>query len=72
MLSSFGGNLFVVSDAVVTHRHADERLPEPQDCSESEFKCKDNACIDIRRYCDGTYDCHDGSDETDCGGTISK
>ena len=47
--------------------YSGEEKPEPFECSDSEFPCKDNTCVDIRRYCDGAFDCHDGSDELDCG-----
>lgn len=32
--------------------------------------CSDGSCVDSRRYCDGTFDCLDGSDEFNCQGTL--
>ena len=36
-------------------------------CSSEEFQCRDASCIGIALKCDGYSDCHDGSDELDCG-----
>ncbi|CAM1320644.1 Uncharacterised protein g7537 [Pycnogonum litorale] len=36
-------------------------------CLKSEFTCSDNSCIPIGWKCDCSYDCVDGSDETNCG-----
>ncbi|XP_011296732.1 vitellogenin receptor [Fopius arisanus] len=35
-------------------------------CSEVEFKCSDNSCIDNTKLCNGIDDCHDGEDEKHC------
>ncbi|XP_069773206.1 kunitz-type protease inhibitor 1-like [Narcine bancroftii] len=36
------------------------------ECSEQQFKCSDNCCIDGNLECDGTSHCKDKSDETGC------
>ena len=34
---------------------------------DSELRCGDGSCVDIRRRCDGRLDCNDGIDERNCG-----
>ncbi|UYV61097.1 hypothetical protein LAZ67_1003416 [Cordylochernes scorpioides] len=38
-------------------------LPPAQTCRPSELPCGGGACVALARYCDGTDDCGDGSDE---------
>ena len=45
---------------------AAEPEPEPEGCAEGEFECDSGECIDEGSRCDGTPDCRDQSDETDC------
>ena len=40
--------------------------PKPSGCDEKEFQCEDGACIDHELICNNAYDCHDGSDESEC------
>ena len=40
--------------------------PKPSGCEEKEFQCEDGACIDHELICNHAYDCHDGSDESEC------
>ncbi|XP_055496821.1 kunitz-type protease inhibitor 1-like [Leucoraja erinacea] len=43
-------------------------LPQCQgECTEQQFKCADNCCIDDSLECDGTQHCGDNSDESACG-----
>ncbi|XP_078262359.1 kunitz-type protease inhibitor 1-like [Rhinoraja longicauda] len=35
-------------------------------CTEQQFKCEDNCCIDANLECDGTRHCSDNSDESGC------
>jgi hypothetical protein len=38
-------------------------------CPDNEFLCADGFyCIPSGRFCDRKKDCHDGSDEEECGG----
>lgn len=37
------------------------------ECTEQQFKCADNCCIDDSLECDGTQHCGDNSDESACG-----
>ncbi len=34
-------------------------------CRENELMCSDRMCLDSAKFCDGTPDCVDGSDEPD-------
>ena len=36
-------------------------------CSYYSFRCQNGQCISFHLWCDGQYDCDDGSDETNCG-----
>lgn len=37
-----------------------------EECTEQQFKCADNCCIDRNLECDGTPQCRDKSDESGC------
>ncbi|KAK2516153.1 hypothetical protein Q9233_013853 [Columba guinea] len=39
---------------------------EPQTCTLKDFLCANGDCVSARFWCDGDYDCADGSDEMDC------
>lgn len=36
---------------------------EPQTCTLKDFPCANGDCVSARFWCDGDYDCADGSDE---------
>lgn len=36
---------------------------EPQTCTMKDFLCANGDCISSRFWCDGDFDCADGSDE---------
>lgn len=36
---------------------------EPQTCTLKDFLCANGDCVSARFWCDGDYDCADGSDE---------
>lgn len=38
-------------------------LSEPQTCTQKDFHCSNGDCMSARFWCDGDYDCADGSDE---------
>jgi len=42
-------------------------MPPMQQCGENEFTCDDGSCIPAQLVCDRQYDCHDGTDEFNCG-----
>lgn len=50
--------------------NSDETDPEcggtSRPCSESEFRCNDGRCIPESKVCDGTIQCNDGLDESQC------
>jgi hypothetical protein len=35
-------------------------------CKIYQYQCRNGQCIDIYALCDGTPECSDGSDETNC------
>jgi len=44
-----------------------ETETNPEKCLLGELLCiSDGACIRFEQLCDGTRDCSDGADETDC------
>ncbi|XP_072121580.1 kunitz-type protease inhibitor 1-like [Mobula birostris] len=54
----------VRDDAKSSHR---SDLPRcTKECTEQQFKCADNCCIDRNLECDGTSQCRDSSDESGC------
>ena len=36
-------------------------------CTEDQYRCQNEACIPHEQRCDVKFDCHDKSDELDCG-----
>lgn len=36
---------------------------DPSTCKITEIKCLNGSCIQLSKYCNGNYDCHDKSDE---------
>lgn len=41
-------------------------------CGATEYHCNDGQCIAYELQCNGYADCHDGSDERDCGNYCSN
>jgi len=41
-------------------------------CAEQQFACRGRPCIDVRRQCDGRFDCPDLSDERNCACNTSS
>ncbi|RWS24974.1 Apical endosomal glycoprotein-like protein [Leptotrombidium deliense] len=46
--------------------------PEPSECQQHQFKCKNGVCIDNKFICDFENDCGDNSDETKCEHYINR
>lgn len=54
--------------AIVSGEYKEEFQEFEVDClSENVFECQSGSCILQERFCDGNYDCKDGSDENFCG-----
>ncbi|GMR41891.1 hypothetical protein PMAYCL1PPCAC_12086, partial [Pristionchus mayeri] len=45
---------------------APRRHAAPSQCGAHEYQCRNGACIDEEAKCDGTWDCPNGDDETEC------
>lgn len=41
-------------------------VEEHPECLLNEWRCKNHECINVEYHCDGTDDCTDRSDETEC------
>lgn len=39
---------------------------DPACLTEGAYNCFDGSCVPLEKYCDGKYDCKDGSDENFC------
>ena len=66
------GLLQPAGDEAEVSKALSEAAPEtesnPEKCPLGELLCiSDGACIRFEQLCDGTNDCADGADETDCG-----
>lgn len=46
--------------------------PEPQTCTLKDFLCANGDCVSSRFWCDGDFDCADGSDEVGNFATSNK
>ena len=42
---------------------ADEEICVYPDCPSNYFTCDNKQCVEMSRFCDGIFDCYDGSDE---------
>ncbi|NXX44592.1 AEGP protein, partial [Tricholaema leucomelas] len=47
----------------ITFRNCGLQRPGQQECGEEEGRCRQGSCLALHRFCDGTDDCGDGSDE---------
>ncbi|CAB4016122.1 deleted in malignant brain tumors 1 [Paramuricea clavata] len=54
---------------ITTPRPTWQPTTPSRNCEPSEFRCRNGQCIDRSRFCDGSYDCGDGSDESYCNST---
>lgn len=54
--------------ANVTHQGigGEDEKDCPNVCTENQFNCGDNVCIEQSQKCDGSVDCSSGDDERDC------
>ena len=41
------------------------------ECTFNQLKCNNGRCIDLKYKCNGITECGDGSDEIDCGVSLS-
>ncbi|NWH72664.1 AEGP protein, partial [Piaya cayana] len=50
----------------IIFRNCGLQEPEQKDCGTSESRCSQGSCLAQHRFCDGTDDCGDSSDEIEC------
>lgn len=61
--------LEVAEDSVLAPANSTDDATFGAKCPEGELLCmSDLSCIRFEQFCDGTKDCSDGADESDCVG----
>ena len=61
-----GKNIWTANEKFCGFSKYSEQILILSSCGLNEFTCDNFRCIDVEKYCDGTSDCNDSSDENYC------